>query len=223
MERVERTPSPPSAPLLSSLSFCLLSIHPLFSPVYCCNFTKDLVAIQQKLCEKHGLMEHVYFIYFQIHTQPNLTTLHLLFDFFATSWWVIWSKHTSKSDTLRLSPAHFNLNPPHPLKLSPTLPHFGDIHPPLLLPLSPFRRPVSPCLLAFARPPAATYHPVSDYLSDYLLHILSSLRYSSTLPPSSPPAPPGPPNTRKQIVVPVSSPLQSPGHSLGFKLHLADL
>lgn len=62
-----------------------------------------------------------YFFYFKIHTQPNLTTLHLLFAFVARSWWVIWSP---------------------PLKLSPTRPHFGDIHPPLLLPQSPFRWPL---------------------------------------------------------------------------------
>lgn len=40
----------------------------------------------------------------------------------------------------------------------------------------------------FFRPPTATDHPLSDYLSDYLyIHLLSSLQYSRTLSICSPP------------------------------------
>lgn len=95
------------------------------------------------------------------------------------------------------------------------------------------------------RPPTATDYPVS--LSDYLLH-MSLLSFQPPTHPSSPlqnilvphslfpthtPLCPLSPYLRSPVTPPTpvadchaivpSSPLQSPGHSLGFKLHLADL
>lgn len=111
---------------------------------------------------------------------------------------------------------------------------------------------LSPCLSSvprgLPRPPTATDYPVS--LSDYLLHIVSSLiptshpsfisppKYSSPLSQSllftlphnlsslsvcslSSDTPPTLVADCHAIIPP--SPLQSPRHSLGFKLHLADL
>lgn len=71
--------------------------------------------------------------------------------------------------------------------------------------------PVSPPLvsmpIALLGPPTATHCRVSDYLSDYLLHILSSMQYFSTLSVSSPASLSlRTPHTKRQIAVPPCSP-----------------
>lgn len=64
-----------------------------------------------------------------------------------------------------------------------------------------------PLPVAVVRPPTATHHPLSDYLSAGLL-IASSLLLVADC---------------HAIILSSCSSLQSPGHSFGFKLHLADL
>lgn len=181
------------------------------------------------------------FIHYHI-PQSNLTALHLVF--LTCSWWVIWSKHISSSDTLKRPDCHHHIFLfKSPLKASSYcpltwIPHLGDHHhyPPvlILLPKSPFCHPVSLCLLALSDHPQ---QHIIQYLFTCLSRptycILFSMQYSSTLfflffshsPLSTllPPQRDAPAPVADCRAIILSSPLQSPGHSFGFKLHLADL
>lgn len=165
-------------------------------------------------------------LYITTPPQSNLTALHLVF--LTCSWWVIWSKHISSSDTLKRPDCHHHIFLfKSPLKASSYcpltwIPHLGDHHhyPPvlILLPKSPFCHPVSLCLLALSDHPQ---QHIIQYLFTCLSRptycILFSVQYSSTLffPSSPTPLFPRPsllsetPLHQWQIVVLSSSPLLS--------------
>lgn len=165
------------------------------------------------------------FIHYHL-PQSNLTALHLVF--LTCSWWVIWSKHISSSDTLKRPDCHHHIFLfKSPLKASSYcpltwIPHLGDHHhyPPvlILLPKSPFCHPVSLCLLALSDHPQ---QHIIQYLFTCLSRptycILFSVQYFSTLFSPSSPTPLFPrssllsetPLHQWQIVVLSSSPLLS--------------
>lgn len=130
--------------------------------------------------------------------QSNRTALHLVF--LTCSWWAMWSKHISSSDTLKRPDCHHHIFLfKSPFKASyfcplTWIPHLGDHHhyPPvlILLPKSPFCHPVSLCLLALSDHPQ---QHIIQYLFTCLSRptycILFSMQYSSTLFFPLPPLP----------------------------------